>query len=114
MAEDSQTARDVSQGEDGEDESMKLNESSEEQSMEKVEAIEGKRDEAATKPQRRASTPPPPNIPIKLLTRLGSLDGEFTQTSPCLRITNPPLTVKLSEFICSLIAFFFRRSSSSS
>ena len=31
---------------------------------------------AVVPPQRRASTPPPPTLTVKLLTRLGSLEGE--------------------------------------
>uniref|UniRef100_A0A4W6EGD3 Phosphatase and actin regulator 3b n=1 Tax=Lates calcarifer TaxID=8187 RepID=A0A4W6EGD3_LATCA len=55
---------------DGEDESTSLSDPGEEQSMGKVETVEGKQEVTVTQPQRRASTPPPPNMPVKLLTRL--------------------------------------------
>ncbi|XP_022049948.1 phosphatase and actin regulator 3b isoform X1 [Acanthochromis polyacanthus] len=74
VTEDSKTAGDPSQSEDG-DESISASNPNEEQTMGKVEAVEGKQEAATAKPQRRASTPPPPNLPVKLLTRLGSLDG---------------------------------------
>ncbi|KAL3977750.1 cadherin 5, type 2, VE-cadherin [Sarotherodon galilaeus] len=73
-----------SQSEDGEDESTSISDPSEEQMQGKAEGIEGKQEAAATKPQRRASTPPPPSLPVKLLTRLGSLEGA------------PPVPVKKS------------------
>ncbi len=72
---------DPSQSEDGEDESTSLSDPNDEQSMGKVEAVEGKQEVTAAQPQRQASTSPPPNLPVKLLTRLGSLDGEFTRTT---------------------------------
>ncbi|XP_047439848.1 phosphatase and actin regulator 3b isoform X2 [Mugil cephalus] len=85
VTEDSKAAGDPSQSEDGGDESTSLSEPSEEETAGKVEADQGKPEvTAAAKPQRRASTPPPPNLPVKLLTRLGSLDGA------------PPVPVKKS------------------
>ncbi|KAM6928402.1 phosphatase and actin regulator 3b [Xenentodon cancila] len=75
LTEDSKTVRHVNQTGDGEDESASLSDLGEEQTMEKVEPSGGTQEEVEAKPQRRASTPPPPNNPIKLLTRLGSLDG---------------------------------------
>lgn len=83
LTEDSKTAGDPSQSEDGEDESTSLSDPSEERTMGKVEAVEGKQEVTEAKLQRRASTPPPPNLPVKLLTRLGSLDGKFTWMNPC-------------------------------
>lgn len=77
MTEDSKTAGDPCQSEDGEDESTSLSDPSDEQSLGAVEAAEGKQEATVARPQRRASTPPPPNLPVKILTRLGSLDGEF-------------------------------------
>ncbi|XP_075316325.1 phosphatase and actin regulator 3b isoform X2 [Odontesthes bonariensis] len=74
-SEDSKTVGDPNQSEDGEDESTSLSDPCEEKMAAKVETVEGKQEVAAAKPQRRASTPPPPNLPVKLLTRLGSLDG---------------------------------------
>uniref|UniRef100_A0A3B3UDM4 Phosphatase and actin regulator 3b n=1 Tax=Poecilia latipinna TaxID=48699 RepID=A0A3B3UDM4_9TELE len=59
---------------DAEDGNVSLSNSSEEQTMETAEAAEAKQEMVAAKPQRRASTPPPPSLPVKLLTRLGSLD----------------------------------------
>ncbi|TKS71101.1 Phosphatase and actin regulator 3 [Collichthys lucidus] len=74
MTEDSKTAGDPSQSEDGEDESTSLSDPSEEQLMGKAEAVEGKLEVTAAQPPRRVSTSPPPSLPVKLLTRLGSLD----------------------------------------
>lgn len=81
LVEDSKTAGDPSQSEDVEDDNTSLSDPSEEQMMGLVEAVEGKQEAVAAKPQRRASTPPPPSLPVKLLTRLGSLEGEFTSTN---------------------------------
>lgn len=75
VTEDSKTVGDPSQSEDGEDESTSLSDPSDEQSMGKVETVEGKPEVTAAQP-RRASTSPPPK-PVKLLTRMGSLDCEF-------------------------------------
>lgn len=44
----------------------------------KMEPAEVKQEVAAAPPARRASTSTPSNLPVRLLTRLGSLDGEFT------------------------------------
>ncbi|XP_075993006.1 phosphatase and actin regulator 3b [Genypterus blacodes] len=79
LTEDLRTAADPSgsQSEEGEDDrTSSLSDPSEEQSVGRVEAVEeGEQQEAGpAQPQRRASTPPPPNLPVKLLTRLGSLD----------------------------------------
>ncbi|KAM7402572.1 hypothetical protein PAMP_017798 [Pampus punctatissimus] len=84
VTEDSMTVGDPNQSEDGEDDRTSLSDPSDEQSLGKVEAVEGKQEVAVAQPQRRASTPPPPNLPVKLLTRLGSLDGA------------PPVPVKKS------------------
>lgn len=80
VTEVAKTAGDQSQNEDGEDESTSISDPSEEQMQGKAEGIEGKQEAAATKPQRRASTPPPPSLPVKLLTRLGSLEGASSRT----------------------------------
>ncbi|KAM3877626.1 phosphatase and actin regulator 3b [Diretmus argenteus] len=74
FTEDSKTIGDHSQSEDGEEDHTSLTDSSDDQSMAKVEAMEGEQEVAVAPPQRRASTPPPPNLPVKLLTRLGSLE----------------------------------------
>ncbi|KAK2862597.1 hypothetical protein Q5P01_002130 [Channa striata] len=68
------TVGDPCQSEDGEDESISLSDPSDEQAMAQVEPADGKQEATAAQPQRRASTPPPPTLPVKLLTRLGSLD----------------------------------------
>ncbi|KAK7898978.1 hypothetical protein WMY93_019831 [Mugilogobius chulae] len=47
----------------------------EEHPLGRAESAEVKQDVPVTQPQRRASTPPPPNLPVKLLPRLGSLDA---------------------------------------
>ncbi|XP_041837208.1 phosphatase and actin regulator 3b isoform X2 [Melanotaenia boesemani] len=88
MTEDLKTAGDPDQREDGEEESSSLADPSKEQATGKVEAIEGKQEVVAAKPQRRASTPPPPNLPVKLLTRLGSLDG-----APLVPVKKSPATL---------------------
>lgn len=78
MTEDSRAVGEPSQSEDGEYEQTSLSVPSEEQSMGKMEALDNKQEVAsAAKPQRRASTPPAANLPVKLLTRLGSLEGEL-------------------------------------
>ncbi|XP_007560941.1 phosphatase and actin regulator 3b isoform X2 [Poecilia formosa] len=86
VEEDPKVAGESSQGEDEdtEDGNVSLSNSSEERTMETAEAAEAKQEMVAAKPQRRASTPPPPSLPVKLLTRLGSLDGA------------PPVPVKKS------------------
>lgn len=77
MTEDSKTVGDPGQSEDGEDESTSLSDPSDEQAMGKAEAVEGKQKVTAAQPPRQASTSTPSNLPVRLLTRLGSLDGEF-------------------------------------
>ncbi|XP_054639849.1 phosphatase and actin regulator 3b isoform X2 [Dunckerocampus dactyliophorus] len=52
----------------------------------RAEATEGRKD--VTHPQRRASTPPGPNLPVRVLTRLGSLDG-----APPVRVKKSPATL---------------------
>ncbi|XP_054883034.1 phosphatase and actin regulator 3b isoform X2 [Poeciliopsis prolifica] len=86
LEEDPKAAGESNRGEDedAEDGNVSLSDSSEERTMETAEATEMKQDIVAAKPQRRASTPPPPSLPVKLLTRLGSLDG------------TPPIAVKKS------------------
>ncbi|XP_068171628.1 phosphatase and actin regulator 3b isoform X1 [Antennarius striatus] len=86
VTEDSKTIGDAGQSEDGEDDSTSISDPSDEQSppMGKAEAPEGKQEATAAQPPRRTSTSPPPNLPVKLLTRLGSLDGA------------PPVPVKKS------------------
>ncbi|XP_024125961.1 phosphatase and actin regulator 3b isoform X1 [Oryzias melastigma] len=86
VTEDVNSAGDHSQSGEGEEESISVSDLCDDQSTAKAETTEGKREEAAVapKPQRRASTPPLPNLPVKLLTRLGSLDAA------------PPVLVKKS------------------
>lgn len=83
VEEDPKAAGEINRGEDedAEDGNVSLSDSSEERTMETAEAAEAKQEMVAAKPQRRASTPPPPSLPVKLLTRLGSLDGELTLTN---------------------------------
>ncbi|XP_057702320.1 phosphatase and actin regulator 3b isoform X1 [Corythoichthys intestinalis] len=52
----------------------------------KLEAFDCKKE--AVHPQRRASTPPGPNLQVKVLTRLGSLDG-----APPVRVKKSPATL---------------------
>ncbi|XP_044038219.1 phosphatase and actin regulator 3b isoform X6 [Siniperca chuatsi] len=84
LTEDSKTVGDPSQSEDGGDESASISDPSDEQSMGKLEAVEAKQELTTAQPQRGASTSPLPNLPVKLLTRLGSLDS------------GPPVPVKKS------------------
>ena len=81
VTEDSNTVGDPGQSDDGGDESTSLSDPSESQSGGKAKAVEGKPEAPVAQPQRRASTPPPPTMPVKLLPRLGSLDGEFTMVT---------------------------------
>ncbi|XP_049588542.1 phosphatase and actin regulator 3b isoform X1 [Syngnathus scovelli] len=76
MMEDCKIVGDPSQGENGDprDEPSK------------VEASDCKKEVAH--PQRRASTPPGPNLKVKVLTRLGSLDG-----APPVRVKKSPATL---------------------
>uniref|UniRef100_A0A1A8LFT2 Phosphatase and actin regulator n=1 Tax=Nothobranchius pienaari TaxID=704102 RepID=A0A1A8LFT2_9TELE len=84
VAEDSKATGDTNQSEDGEDETTSLSDPSEAQMVGTVETIQEKQEVTSAKPQRRASTPPPPRLPVKMLTRLGSLDAA------------PPVPVKKS------------------
>ncbi|CAK6958750.1 phosphatase and actin regulator 3b [Scomber scombrus] len=88
VTEDSKAVGDPNQSEDGEDDRTSMSDPSDEQSMGKAEAVEGKQEVAVAQPQRRASTPPPPNLPVKLLTRLGSLDG-----APPVPVRKSPATL---------------------
>ncbi|XP_026202902.1 phosphatase and actin regulator 3b isoform X2 [Anabas testudineus] len=88
VTEDSKTVGDPCESEDGEYESTSLSEPSDDHPMEKVEAAEGKQEATVAQPQRRASTPPPPNLPVKILTRLGSLDGV-----PSVTVKKSPATL---------------------
>lgn len=67
------------QAENREDESTLVSEPINEQPLGKVESADLKPEATAALPQRRASTSNPPNKPVKLLTRLGSLEGEVAQ-----------------------------------
>ncbi|XP_032368558.1 phosphatase and actin regulator 3b isoform X1 [Etheostoma spectabile] len=86
VTEDSKTVGDPGQSEDGEDESTSLSDPSDEQSVGTVETVEGK-PEATAAQRRRASTSPPPK-PIKLLTRMGSLD-----CAPSVPVKKSPATL---------------------
>ncbi|KAL7407379.1 hypothetical protein ABVT39_007579 [Epinephelus coioides] len=87
LTEDSKTVGDPNQSEDGEDESTSLSDPSDEQPKGKVEADEGKQEATSAQPGR-ASTSPPPNLPVKLLTRLGSLD-----CAPSVPVKKSPATL---------------------
>ncbi|XP_028432593.1 phosphatase and actin regulator 3b isoform X2 [Perca flavescens] len=86
VTEDSKTVGDPSQSEDGEDESTSLSEPSDQLSTGKAETAEGKPEVTAAQP-RRASTSPPPK-PVKLLTRMGSLD-----CAPSVPVKKSPATL---------------------
>ncbi|XP_034023388.1 phosphatase and actin regulator 3b [Thalassophryne amazonica] len=79
VSEDPQTAGGPSQSEEPEDQPedqpASLSDPGDEQPVEDVQSAEGKQEATRVQLQRRASSPPPPNLPVKLLTRLGSLDG---------------------------------------
>lgn len=63
----------------GEDRGVMPNKPTDEQVMKKAEPVERKEEvKVAPLPPRRASTSTPSNMPVRLLTRLGSLDGEWT------------------------------------
>lgn len=76
LTEDLETMGDHSQNEEGEEEDTSLTEPTDDNLMGKVETPEKTKEATVVPPQRRASTPPPPSLTNKLLTRLGSLDGE--------------------------------------
>lgn len=79
MSEDSKTVGDAGESEEGEDKGRLLSEPTDEQVKVKAEPVEGKEEvKVAPLPPRRASTSTPSNMPVRLLTRLGSLDGEST------------------------------------
>lgn len=90
MTEDASTVGDPAQTEDGEDESTSLNDLGDEQWTGKVEALEAKVEVTVALPPRRASTSTPSNLPVRLLTRLGSLDGEFIDRTPVPGFTALP------------------------
>lgn len=78
VTEDTKTAEEPNLSDDGEGDSASVSNPSDEKSMVKVEAGEGKQEVPVAQLPRRASTSPPASLPStsKLLTRLGSLDGE--------------------------------------
>lgn len=77
LTEGSNTAGGPGEGADRGDESVSGSHSTNEQAAVKMEQVEAKQEAAAAPPARRASTSTPSNLPVRLLTRLGSLDGEF-------------------------------------
>ncbi|XP_029286523.1 phosphatase and actin regulator 3b isoform X1 [Cottoperca gobio] len=87
VTEDSKTVGEPSQSEDGEDESTSLSDPSDEQPPGKVEAVEGKQEVTAAPPVR-ARISPPPKPPVKLLTRMGSLD-----CAPSVPVKKSPATL---------------------
>ncbi|XP_020503029.1 phosphatase and actin regulator 3b isoform X2 [Labrus bergylta] len=88
LSEDTKTVGDPSQSEDGEDESTSMSDPIDEQPTVKVESVEAKPEATGPLPPRRASTSIPPNKPVKLLTRLGSLDG-----APRVPVKKSPATL---------------------
>ncbi|XP_045885314.1 phosphatase and actin regulator 3-like isoform X2 [Micropterus dolomieu] len=88
VTEDSHMTVDLGQSEDGGDESTSLSDPSDDQSMGKVEAVEGKQEVTTAQPQRGASTSTLPSLPVKLLTRLGSLDS-----GPSVPVKKSPATL---------------------
>lgn len=102
LTEGSNTAGGAGEGADRVDDSVSESQSPTEQAG-KMEQVESKQEVAAALPARRSSTSTPSNLPVRLLTRLGSLDGEF-QAEAMLREMLP----------CWFIALLlFPRSSSS-
>lgn len=77
LTEGSNTVGSPGEGEDRVDESVSESQSTNEQAALKMEQVEAKQEVAAALPARRASASTPSNLPVRLLTRLGSLDGEF-------------------------------------
>lgn len=77
VTEDSQAAGDPDESADRDNKSISPSEPGGEQATVKMEAVEAKREVEATPLVRRASTSTPCNLPVRLLTRLGSLDGEW-------------------------------------
>uniref|UniRef100_G3P9P5 Phosphatase and actin regulator 3b n=1 Tax=Gasterosteus aculeatus aculeatus TaxID=481459 RepID=G3P9P5_GASAC len=94
VTEDSKTAGDPNQSEDGEDESTSLSDRSDERPAAKAEPAEGKREAAApaaavpAPPPSRVVTSPPPKVAVKPLTRLGSLD-----CTPSVPVKKSPATL---------------------
>nr|XP_057939310.1 phosphatase and actin regulator 3b isoform X2 [Doryrhamphus excisus] len=84
VMEDSKTVADPSQSDD--EDHASPGDPCEEHSQ----ATEGRKEVSAhpQNPQRRASTPPGPNLPVRVLTRLGSLDG-----APPVRVKKSPATL---------------------
>lgn len=80
--EEPKVAADHCQTDEGEDRGMMPSKPADEQVMKKAEPVERKEEvKVAPLPPRRASTSTPSNMPVRLLTRLGSLDGELNQES---------------------------------
>lgn len=77
LTEGSNTAGGPGECADRADESVSESQSTREQAAVKLEQVEAKQEVAAALPARRASTSTPSNLPVRLLTRLGSLDGEY-------------------------------------
>uniref|UniRef100_A0AAV2M631 Phosphatase and actin regulator n=1 Tax=Knipowitschia caucasica TaxID=637954 RepID=A0AAV2M631_KNICA len=86
VAETDRTGADPGPTEDGEDSIM--SDASEKPPVGKVDAAEIKQEVVVIQPQRRASTPPLPSLPVKLLPRLGSLDA-----APSKPIKKSPATL---------------------
>lgn len=75
--EEPEAVADQCQSDAGEDRVVMPSKPADEQVMKKAEPAERKEEvKVAPLPPRRASTSTPSNMPVRLLTRLGSLDGE--------------------------------------
>lgn len=96
LTEGSNPAGGAGEGADRVDESVSESHPPNEQAG-KMEQVETKPEVAAALPVRRSSTSTPSNLPVRLLTRLGSLDGE-SQAEGTLR------EVLLCRFIALLLS----------
>lgn len=92
LTEGSNTAGGPGEGADRMDESVSESQSTNEQAAVKMEQVEAKQEVAAALPARRASTSTASNLPVRLLTRLGSLDGEFKAEGMLRRMLPPWFT----------------------
>ncbi|XP_075880825.1 phosphatase and actin regulator 3b isoform X2 [Nelusetta ayraudi] len=88
-SEEPKAAADHCQTDEGEDRGMMPSKPADEQVMKKAEPVERKEEvKVAPLPPRRASTSTPSNMPVRLLNRLGSLDG-----APAVPVKKSPATL---------------------
>ncbi|KAK5873069.1 hypothetical protein PBY51_013713 [Eleginops maclovinus] len=88
LTEDTKTLGDPNQSEDGEDESTSLSDPSDEPLPGKVEAVEVKPEVTPVPLPVRTRTSPPPKPPVRMLTRMGSLD-----CAPSVPVKKSPATL---------------------